>query len=112
MSKLKVEPLDFEVNTPPVKHEWRAPLAVEGERKVDHFLRTTQYKWDNVQPMTKAPEMYPQVKQASTVYLCEELRRRFLSGDGINLIPRDLLYSLIENMEAESLNRLNPDHEG
>lgn len=52
--------------------------------------------------------MDPKPPRISTVELCKELQRRLEGNDGINEVPRNIIDSIINMLEAESLNRLMP----
>lgn len=46
--------------------------------------------------------------RVSTLELCKELQARLELNDGINEVPRSIINSIINYLEAESLNRLCP----
>lgn len=47
-------------------------------------------------------------RRVSTVELCKELEQRLSLNDGINEVPRSIINSILNYLEAESLNRLCP----
>lgn len=46
--------------------------------------------------------------RVSTLELCKELQARLELNDGVNEVPRSIINSIINYLEAESLNRLCP----
>ena len=46
--------------------------------------------------------------RVTTLELCKELQQRLELNEGVNEVPRSIINSIINYLEAESLNRLCP----